>query len=198
MKSSGSQNGIVKNSFNFEVPDNFVFNGVQIWTWIFFLVGGVCFLGFIRRVRVWSVVGTISSSRGHFSSPESSRIPSDISPRVSGLSNSSTLSTSLSLKSSLSVKTVSSARNFWLISFWPSELLSRVLIGSYFFGSPKLFSNRSKSESAALVKPDLNFRDLSQFVYNRHLSINPQTPVAQKIADEVVFRRFQGEGVDFF
>ena len=28
--------------------------------------------------------------------------------------------------------------------------------------------------------------------------INPQAPVAQKIADEVVFRRFQGEGVEFF
>ena len=27
---------------------------------------------------------------------------------------------------------------------------------------------------------------------------DPQAPVAQKIADEVVFRRFQGEGVEFF
>ena len=27
---------------------------------------------------------------------------------------------------------------------------------------------------------------------------NPQAPVAQKTADEVVFRRFQGEGVVFF
>ena len=27
---------------------------------------------------------------------------------------------------------------------------------------------------------------------------NPQAPVTQKIADEVVFRRFQGEGVEFF
>ena len=26
----------------------------------------------------------------------------------------------------------------------------------------------------------------------------PQAPVAQKFADEVVFRRFQGEGVEFF
>ena len=31
-----------------------------------------------------------------------------------------------------------------------------------------------------------------------HLDFNPQAPVAQKVADEVVFRRFQGEGVDFF
>ena len=30
------------------------------------------------------------------------------------------------------------------------------------------------------------------------LRVNPQAPVAQKIADEVVFRRFQGEGFDFF
>ena len=28
--------------------------------------------------------------------------------------------------------------------------------------------------------------------------LNPQEPVAQKTADEVVFRRFQGEGVEFF
>ena len=27
---------------------------------------------------------------------------------------------------------------------------------------------------------------------------NPHTPVAQKVAYEVVFRRFQGEGVEFF
>ena len=27
---------------------------------------------------------------------------------------------------------------------------------------------------------------------------NPQAPVAQKVADEVVFRRFQGEGVELF
>ena len=28
--------------------------------------------------------------------------------------------------------------------------------------------------------------------------LNPQAPVAQKTADEVVFRRVQGEGVEFF
>ena len=28
-------------------------------------------------------------------------------------------------------------------------------------------------------------------------NLNPQVPVAQKIADEFVFRRFQGEGVEF-
>ena len=30
------------------------------------------------------------------------------------------------------------------------------------------------------------------------LDYNPQAPVAQKIADEVVFRHFQGERVEFF
>ena len=30
------------------------------------------------------------------------------------------------------------------------------------------------------------------------LGLNPQAPVAQKIADEVVFRPFQGEGVELF
>ena len=30
------------------------------------------------------------------------------------------------------------------------------------------------------------------------ISVNPQAPVAQKIADQVVFRRFQGEGAGFF
>ena len=29
------------------------------------------------------------------------------------------------------------------------------------------------------------------------LQINPQAPVAQEIADKVIFRRFQGEGVEF-
>ena len=30
------------------------------------------------------------------------------------------------------------------------------------------------------------------------LFLNPQAPVAQNISDEVVFRNFQGEGVEFF
>ena len=30
------------------------------------------------------------------------------------------------------------------------------------------------------------------------MNLNPQAPVAQKVADEVVFRRFRGEGVEFF
>ena len=34
--------------------------------------------------------------------------------------------------------------------------------------------------------------------YQYCLLFNPHTPVAQKVADEIVFRRFQGEGVEFF
>ena len=30
------------------------------------------------------------------------------------------------------------------------------------------------------------------------MNFNPQAPVAQKSADEVVFRNFQGKGVEFF
>ena len=33
---------------------------------------------------------------------------------------------------------------------------------------------------------------------HRFRVINPQAPVGQKTADEVVFRHFQGEGVEFF
>ena len=29
------------------------------------------------------------------------------------------------------------------------------------------------------------------------ITLNPQAPVAQKVADEVIFRRFKDEGVDF-
>ena len=35
------------------------------------------------------------------------------------------------------------------------------------------------------------------FQLNKKFYFNSQTPVARKIADEVDFRRFQGEGVDF-
>ena len=30
------------------------------------------------------------------------------------------------------------------------------------------------------------------------MSLNPHTPVAQKVVDMVVFRRLQGEGLEFF
>ena len=33
---------------------------------------------------------------------------------------------------------------------------------------------------------------------NLHNNLNPKTPIALKITDKVVFRRFRGEGVEFF
>ena len=44
----------------------------------------------------------------------------------------------------------------------------------------------------------INILKLMPNAYCSYFSINPQAPVAQKIADEVVFRHFQGEGVEFF
>ena len=41
------------------------------------------------------------------------------------------------------------------------------------------------------MKGYLNFLMLAE-------NINPQASVAQKTADQVVFRNFQGEGVEFF
>ena len=35
-----------------------------------------------------------------------------------------------------------------------------------------------------------------QFLKLQYIDIDPHTPIAQKVADEVVFRRFQG--VEFF
>ena len=40
------------------------------------------------------------------------------------------------------------------------------------------------------------FSSQSHYFYISY--INPQAPVAHKIADEMVFRRFQDEGVEFF
>ena len=43
-------------------------------------------------------------------------------------------------------------------------------------------------------------KELSEKNFEHILNIifNPHTPVAQKIANELVFRRFEGEGVEFF
>ena len=49
-------------------------------------------------------------------------------------------------------------------------------------------------KSSANQNEDLNIL-INNWIY---LILNPQAPVAQKTADEVVFRRFQGEGVEFF
>ena len=49
-------------------------------------------------------------------------------------------------------------------------------------------------KSSANQNEDLNIL-INNWIY---LILNPQAPVEQKTADEVVFRRFQGEGVEFF
>ena len=50
------------------------------------------------------------------------------------------------------------------------------------------------------VGSDIRFRNKVMLRNNVRVGfkVNPQAPVAQKVADEVVFRRFGGEGVDFF
>ena len=50
-------------------------------------------------------------------------------------------------------------------------------------------------EAAEAELPELINRDETK---KSKILINPQAPVAQKIADEVIFQRFQGEGVEFF
>ena len=42
---------------------------------------------------------------------------------------------------------------------------------------------------------DNNEKSCSRF--KNRVPLNPQAPVAQKVADDVVFRRFRGEGVEF-
>ena len=39
---------------------------------------------------------------------------------------------------------------------------------------------------------------IGRLIKSYQIRFNPQSPVAQKVADEVVFRRFQGEEVEFF
>ena len=60
---------------------------------------------------------------------------------------------------------------------------------------PAIFQNEcfllSLSLSSLKVK-------LAIFASTRSGSVNPRAPVAQKIADEVVFRHCRGEGVEFF
>ena len=56
--------------------------------------------------------------------------------------------------------------------------------------SSKIYSNKDSTTIHLItLRNDKKFKNYS---------VNPQAPVAQKIADEVVFRRFQGEGVAFF
>ena len=59
-----------------------------------------------------------------------------------------------------------------------------------YFGNPK---KKSKLDVISVIFLTRH-RELLKLSYN----VNPRMPVVQKVADEVVFRRFQGEGVGFF
>ena len=50
----------------------------------------------------------------------------------------------------------------------------------------------------AILRKKLNFMNELSFLFINYTLFNPRAPVAQKVADEVVFRRFRGEGVEFF
>ena len=56
--------------------------------------------------------------------------------------------------------------------------------------------------SYCLTKRQISLRKHSRICHDykskSFFFLNPQAPVAQKTANEVVFRRFQGEGVEFF
>ena len=45
-----------------------------------------------------------------------------------------------------------------------------------------------------------NSIEFRYYIYNLLMlfNINPHTPIAQRVADEVVFRRFQGKELEFF
>ena len=48
---------------------------------------------------------------------------------------------------------------------------------------------------SSILNKDRAFPAIS---YEPMVTLNAHAPVAQKVADEVVLRRFQGEGVEFF
>ena len=67
---------------------------------------------------------------------------------------------------------------------------------------------KKRKDGTFLLKTDYNMYGISHIVTKAAVSyisidaklyvFNPHTPVAQKVSDEVIFRRFQGEGVEFF
>ena len=64
--------------------------------------------------------------------------------------------------------------------------------GNYYLNDFGFFLYSETSQFKEIWK----IRGLKTFsIFNK---VNPHTPVAQKVADEVVFRRFQGEVVKFF
>ena len=55
----------------------------------------------------------------------------------------------------------------------------------------ELISNNKRSKFRPHLGVELIYKQDPEW-------FNPHTPIAQKVADEVIFRRFQGEGVEFF
>ena len=75
-------------------------------------------------------------------------------------------------------------------------------INFFYKNSLETYKKSSNILSKALKSTFYNFRknqnQTSKNWISVILGVNPQAPVAQKVADEVVFRRFGGKGVDFF
>ena len=80
-----------------------------------------------------------------------------------------------------------------LISLFSCFLYIRLKIG---------LSQNSTDTTSKIQRSTLKALIRSRKSWNIHKisdpGVNPHTPVAQKVADEVVFRRFQAEGVEFF
>ena len=64
------------------------------------------------------------------------------------------------------------------------------------FGPPGELNLGRKEKNFS--QQDIEIIYVSEKIMKLESKINPQAPVAQKTADEVVFRHFQGEGVEFF
>ena len=69
-----------------------------------------------------------------------------------------------------------------------------VILGDFDSTDPSELEEKRIKVKGETFKPCFNIHKRQ----NKIASVNPQAPVAQKITDEVVFRRFQGEGVEFF
>ena len=70
----------------------------------------------------------------------------------------------------------------------------------YYFGFSGLRKENQDEENVSASKWNCGLYFLKHRILDKAFEfyINPHAPVAQKSADEVVFRRFQREGVEFF
>ena len=78
----------------------------------------------------------------------------------------------------------------WELLLWTLTIPSgtKILLSSFAATNSTIFS----------VENECIWKRVEKKKFRNGLSFNLQAPVAQKIADEVVFRHFQGEGVEFF